>query len=345
MASSEAVASIKSYLKDILGSDSSVFSDDILESYIRKFSGRVDAVQCALESLIEEYYSSGSNDPMRRGGPSFVPESLPSSLEFFKLPFFKKVCTLYSMLTKILHCNVLDTVTKRDTIIFIWLILYCTLLNLEHSKPVALLPWFEVSWHLKAKQISLGLRKSFRERRHSTEDHPRSIQADKLCQAASLAPRRGVEWGQLRPGSCSCVRCCDHLVFRHKIHSCLHISHHVTWRWCITSSLSLLPFLDWRHLVTGSLVWWLVSVSPLRLWPNWPLYATCESPEWARSPGGHPGDMAGQEQGGQGGWMPRMGLGTTLTQVMRKIFLIFSSRSSEHSFCSLGGPPKISPRP
>ena len=118
MASSEAVASIKSYLKDILGSDSSVFSDDILESYIRKFSGRVDAVQCALESLIEEYYS-GANDPMRRGGPSFVPESLPSSLEFFKLPFFKKVCTLCSMLTNILHCYVLDTVTKRPTILSI----------------------------------------------------------------------------------------------------------------------------------------------------------------------------------------------------------------------------------
>ena len=100
MASSEAVASIKSYLKDIIGSEeSSVFSDDILESSIRKFSGRIDAVQCALESLIEEYYSS-ADAPMRRGEPTFGPESLPtSSREFFKLPFFKKVCTLlYSLL-------------------------------------------------------------------------------------------------------------------------------------------------------------------------------------------------------------------------------------------------------
>jgi len=91
MASSEAVASIKSYLKDIIGSEeSSAFSDDILESSIRKFSGRIDAVQCALESLIEEYYSS-AEDPMRRGEQTFGPESLPtSSREFFKLPFFKK---------------------------------------------------------------------------------------------------------------------------------------------------------------------------------------------------------------------------------------------------------------
>ena len=96
MASSEAVASVKSYLKDIIGSEeSSVFSDDILESSIRKFSGRIDAVQCALESLIEEYYSSAEAPMRRRGEQTFGPESLPtSSREFFKLPFFKKVCTL-----------------------------------------------------------------------------------------------------------------------------------------------------------------------------------------------------------------------------------------------------------
>ena len=57
MESSAAVASIRSYLKDILGSDS-VFSDDIILSYIRKFSGRIDAVQCALDSLLEDYYKA-----------------------------------------------------------------------------------------------------------------------------------------------------------------------------------------------------------------------------------------------------------------------------------------------
>ena len=92
MASSEAVSSIKRHLKDILGTESSVFSDDILESYIRKFSGRIDAVQCALESLIEEYYNN-ADTPLRRRGSSSIPESLPTSRDFFKLPFFKKVCT------------------------------------------------------------------------------------------------------------------------------------------------------------------------------------------------------------------------------------------------------------
>ena len=125
MASSAAVASIRSYLKDILGSDS-VFSDDIILSYIRKFSGRIDAVQCALDSLLEDYYKAPQgynsapqgayysappgyfyappgyyNAPqeyqqdaaMNRGagGSSSVSDSLR---EFCKLPFFKKVCTL-----------------------------------------------------------------------------------------------------------------------------------------------------------------------------------------------------------------------------------------------------------
>ena len=113
MASPEAVASIRSYLKDILGSES-VFSDDIIGSYIRKFSGRIDAVQYALDSLLEDYYSApqgycsappqgyfnapqeyqnDSNAPMNRGagGSSSVSESFR---EFCKLPFFKKVCTL-----------------------------------------------------------------------------------------------------------------------------------------------------------------------------------------------------------------------------------------------------------
>jgi len=109
MASPEAVASIRSYLKDILGSES-VFSDDIIVSYIRKFSGRIDAVQYALDSLLEDYYSApqgycsappqgyfnapqeyqnDSNAPMNRGagGSSSVSESFR---EFCKLPFFKK---------------------------------------------------------------------------------------------------------------------------------------------------------------------------------------------------------------------------------------------------------------
>ena len=121
MASPEAVASIRSYLKDILGSES-VFSDDIIGSYIRKFSGRIDAVQYALDSLLEDYYNAphpqgyysapqgyfnapqgyynapqeyqnDSNAPMNRGagGSSSVSESFR---EFCKLPFFKKVCTL-----------------------------------------------------------------------------------------------------------------------------------------------------------------------------------------------------------------------------------------------------------
>ena len=133
MASSAAVASIRSYLKDILGSDS-VFSDDIILSYIRKFSGRIDAVQCALDSLLEDYYKAPQgynsvpqgvyysapqgayysappgyfyahpgyyNAPqeyqqdaaMNRGAGGSSSVS-DSFREFCKLPFFKKVCTL-----------------------------------------------------------------------------------------------------------------------------------------------------------------------------------------------------------------------------------------------------------
>ena len=133
MASSAAVASIRSYLKDILGSDS-VFSDDIILSYIRKFSGRIDAVQCALDSLLEDYYKApqGYNSAPQGAyysapqgayysappgyfyappGYYYAPQEYQqdaamnrgaggsssvsdSFREFCKLPFFKKVCTL-----------------------------------------------------------------------------------------------------------------------------------------------------------------------------------------------------------------------------------------------------------
>ena len=133
MASSAAVATIRSYLKDILGSDS-VFSDDIILSYIRKFSGRIDAVQCALDSLLEDYYKApqGYNSAPQGAyysapqgayysappgyfyappGYYYAPQEYQqdaamnrgaggsssvsdSFREFCKLPFFKKVCTL-----------------------------------------------------------------------------------------------------------------------------------------------------------------------------------------------------------------------------------------------------------
>ena len=294
MASSEAVASIKSYLKDILGSDSSVFSDDILESYIRKFSGRVDAVQCALESLIEEYYSSGSNDPMRRGGPSFVPESLPSSLEFFKLPFFKKVCTLYSMLTKILHCNVLDTVTKRDTIIFIWLILYCTLLNLEHSKPVTLI-WsimtFEsqtnISWFEKVIPWETTLHWGPSEVDTSWQAVPGcQLGSEQRCGVRSAETRQLQLCEMLWPFS---LQTQNTLLSTHQSSCDLEMVHHFI---TIPSSLSwLAPSSDWEScLVIGVSV----ATPPVtQLTTLCHLRVSWVSQEPRRPPGGHGGSGAG----------------------------------------------------
>ena len=142
MASSDPLTSIKGFLRDILGSEASTdFSDDFLESYIRRFGGRVDAVQCALESLIEEYYNK-TNAQMRRGA-DLAPELLQSPREFFKLPFFKKVCTL--LLHHYTVQNIVVTPTEHDHIIS--LAVYFS--NIPSLLPVvALFAGFAVSWYL-----------------------------------------------------------------------------------------------------------------------------------------------------------------------------------------------------
>ena len=86
-----------------------------------------------------------------------------------------------------------------------------------------------------------------------------SWQAVPGCQLDSKA-RCAVRGGQLRPGSCSCVRCCDHLVFRHKIQAPVYSSV-IMWLGddpALDPSLSpsLISAITWL----GLLVWWLVSV-------------------------------------------------------------------------------------
>ena len=89
---SSSLDSLRKWLNDIIGSHSAeIFSDDFLGSYLRQFGGRVDAVQCALESLIEEYYNE-ANQQMNNICPTDLLDKKPEKpIEFFKLPFFKRV--------------------------------------------------------------------------------------------------------------------------------------------------------------------------------------------------------------------------------------------------------------
>ena len=89
---SSSLDNLRKWLNDIIGSHSAeIFSDDFLGSYLRQFGGRVDAVQCALESLIEEYYNE-ANKQMNNICPTDLLDKKPEKpIEFFKLPFFKRV--------------------------------------------------------------------------------------------------------------------------------------------------------------------------------------------------------------------------------------------------------------
>ena len=116
---SSSLDSLRKWLNDIIGSHSAeIFSDDFLGSYLRQFGGRVDAVQCALESLIEEYYNE-ANQQMNNICPTDLLDKKPEKpIEFFKLPFFKRVRLFwfYFILIQQLHgclglTNVVYTVT------------------------------------------------------------------------------------------------------------------------------------------------------------------------------------------------------------------------------------------
>ena len=80
---------LRTHLKEILGTDSShLFSDEFLESYLVQYDGRLDAVECALESLIEQYYDQANKDMnnLVKGIQGVRDESI----SLFSLPFSKK---------------------------------------------------------------------------------------------------------------------------------------------------------------------------------------------------------------------------------------------------------------
>ena len=103
MASISPLQSIRKYLCDIIGEEASKrYSDDFLNSYIEQFQGRLDDVQCALESLIEQFYEI-DNERIN----NLIPEELrpKEPIEFFQLPFVsrkKKVSSFYSILDEIM---------------------------------------------------------------------------------------------------------------------------------------------------------------------------------------------------------------------------------------------------
>ena len=94
---SSKVQKVRDHLKEIVGDEyKHVFSDDFIKCELRKFNGRVDAVECALEDLIEIHYAE-ANEQMNK----LIPEDIFSTqtpkpkicepVTFFHLPFVKKV--------------------------------------------------------------------------------------------------------------------------------------------------------------------------------------------------------------------------------------------------------------
>ena len=90
-----AVQKVRDHLKEIVGDEyKHVFSDDFIKSELNKFNGRIDAVECALEDLIEIHYAE-ANEQMNKLIPEDIFSPNPSKprepVTFFHLPFVKKV--------------------------------------------------------------------------------------------------------------------------------------------------------------------------------------------------------------------------------------------------------------
>ena len=83
------VSHIRNHLKEILGYDSSnFFSDQLIQDYLIQYQGRVDKVECALESLIEQYYEHANKN--MNNFVKNIGGAADSSVNFFKLPFTKR---------------------------------------------------------------------------------------------------------------------------------------------------------------------------------------------------------------------------------------------------------------
>ena len=72
----------------------------------------MDAVQCALESLIEEYYNE-ANQQMNNICPTDLLDKKPEKpIEFFKLPFFKRV-RLHNLIKQLHRTRMIKISFKR----------------------------------------------------------------------------------------------------------------------------------------------------------------------------------------------------------------------------------------
>jgi len=87
------VENIRKHLQEILGTDGkNFFSDDLIRRHLRHYQGRADAIQCALESLCEDYYEE-SNRFLNDHLPTFAFSSSQTQrgpVEFFQNPFKRK---------------------------------------------------------------------------------------------------------------------------------------------------------------------------------------------------------------------------------------------------------------
>ena len=87
------VENVRKQLQEILGNNArNIFSDDLIRKHLNHYQGRADALQCALESLCEDYYEE-SNRFLNQHLPSFaLPPELTQRgpIEFFHNPFKRK---------------------------------------------------------------------------------------------------------------------------------------------------------------------------------------------------------------------------------------------------------------
>ena len=93
------IENVRKHLQEILGNDAkNTFSDDLIRKHLNNFQGRADALQCALESLCDNYYEE-SNKFLHQHLPRFA---LPPDLgdfsdltQSFQNPFKRKKVSVF----------------------------------------------------------------------------------------------------------------------------------------------------------------------------------------------------------------------------------------------------------
>ena len=92
------VESVRKHLQEILGTEGrDIFSDELIRRHLQNYQGRVDAIQCALESLCEFYYEE-SNRFLNDHLPTFAlsqSQAQRGPIEFFQNPFKRKKVSFF----------------------------------------------------------------------------------------------------------------------------------------------------------------------------------------------------------------------------------------------------------